>query len=83
MTKYTKQQRLRSKTKMLVSISLLVLFVGLEKGRLVFVHCVIGIRTHSLSRQEASASILSKMSLTMVFKMHETVENLHLYNYIL
>ncbi len=68
---------------MLVSISLLVLFVGLEKGRLVFVHCVIGIRTNSLSRQEASASILSKMSLTMVFKMHETVENLHLYNYIL
>jgi hypothetical protein len=64
---------------MLVSISLLVLFVGLENGRLVFVHCVIGIRTHSLSRQEASASILSKM----VFKMHETVENLHLYNYIL
>ncbi len=67
MTKYTKQQRLKSKTKILVSISLLVLFVGLEKGRLVFVHCEIGIR----------------MSLTIVFKMHETVENLHLYNYVL
>ncbi len=30
-------------------------------------HCVIGIRTHSLSRQEASASILSKMSFLTVY----------------
>jgi hypothetical protein len=84
----TKQLRLKSKTKMLVSISLLVLFVGLEKGRLVFGYCVISIRTHSLTREEASASILSKMFLTMEFKMHGTEENIHQWmrgwpNYIL
>jgi hypothetical protein len=61
----------------------LVFFGGLKKGRLIFGYWVNDSRTHSglnlpksggvplvVGKREASAAILSKMSLTTEFTMH-------------